>query len=545
MSHRSYSTFSVPPDFSTDPAIGLVDGRETITSGTGKGFASWLSQTDPTFNFSFLTTSAEEWHQVLKHLDQVGGRNSPFYVPTWNEDFRLKEDAAAGDLSILIEGSWFTENVTEDRPDTTGRTLFAVNHLGSYENLKVSSFSEEEDGTRLFLEKELGNDYEKDRSVIGFRFFVRFAKDQFESEHWGVDFSRFDLSFRGVRATRRVDQEEAIEGQSFGNLKPFSVFLGTDNDPRYQETRNAESLGPELYGNPQGDNFTKTWNLKTEDLIVQIKNDEQEIESVLFNGTTTPEHVSFCFNSSGKEIIAWSKTSEVFTLGRFDGSGDPVRLEITGATPVLFNTYGIDSTTDAGTSAIGLFYLKSYEDAVFLRLASENFLIEHVAFRSPAAPLALYRASRVGAFLEIEGMDTGHRRARWVSNAYITPLPVSKGKSRIGSFSGIYKSVRALAPIDSTGGESKIGLLTGDYYEFRPEVETDAGTSAGFSTISHDISGNYESVRILAFIDSTRGGSEIEEALTGEYKLVRALTEEPEAKGGSKIEEITGTYEQE
>lgn len=393
MSLIAYEVLTVQPDFSEAPQIGIEDDRDLVQSPGGRAFAAWADRTDRVARFAFQTHTAEEWRILREFFDRLGGRAVAFYLPSWQHDFELAEDAEPGAMNLKLAGHWYADNVTENRPDTLGRVIFTLNHLGQFSAHLVTSFGEDGADDVVGLYEPISNPLEAGRTMVGFCYLARLTDDTVDSEHLSVDHARMVVGFRNITHTRRVDQAESAAGPAVGSMNANEDIVASDADPLYPETRTTEAAGPQVYAIPQTENFDSPWEAAVVGNSVSVTGpDGFQFSTPLYNGTTAPQHISMAFSPASREVIAWELQESRSRVAWRDSEGAVTRRSFDGISPVLYNTFAIDSTVAAGDATVAVFYLKPQDATIYCRLLAEDFATERRYCVSPLAPLRLFRA---------------------------------------------------------------------------------------------------------------------------------------------------------
>lgn len=541
MSWLAYEILTLQPDFSTEPKMGIDGGRDMVASPGGRSLAAWVGRTDRVMAFEFQTMSAEEWRSVREFVDRHGGRARAFFMPSWQHDFELVADVAVGDTQILLAGEWYDANVTEKRPDTVGRVLFIVNHLGQTAAHWVESFTATGGNDRVMLERPLSIACEAGRTVVAVCYLARLTSDTIESNHLSPSHASFGLGFRAIQQTRRVDQEELATGPEVGAMNAMATIVATDDDPIYDDTRKTKALGPVSYGGSQANNFDSEWLARVEDNeIVLTPPFGSEFASDLYNGTTEPKQIALAFDAGSLEVVAWDLGDGTSRVAFRDGEGDPQHVTFTGFSVCAFNTFAIDSTVTAGEATTAVFYLKRDDSSIYCRLISESFATERRYLVSPLAPLRLHRALREGATLTLIGMDAGHRLTKWQSSAYLTPPPQQGAFLQIEDASGIYREVSVAAEA-ADGAVLGLGADVGG--EFKSIIVEIPGQidGAGLS-LAAEVGGELLELRRLADNGPEDALLRIADTASGEYKLVKKSTTQTDGAVLSLPAEATGSY---
>lgn len=545
MSWLAYEKFTLQPDFTKPPQFGIDDDRDVVESpGGGNSFASWNGTTDRTFLFDFQTHAADEWRQLREFFDRHGGRARAFYLPTWQHDFELAADASIGATLIELAGHWFADNVTEDRPDTLGRTLFIVNQLGQVAVHRVVGFSEAGGNDVVQLETPTTILLVAGRCMVGFCHLSRLTNDTIESEHLSTDHARATLGFRSVNQTRRVDQTETAAGVEIGNLNANFEVVATDTDPIYDNPRRAEALGPFILAAPQGANFQTEWIATLDPVtnLVTLKAGSYETTTTVYNAPGPATQIALTFDAASKEVLTWAIDGKVW-IGWISGGSTVTRINFDGFSPVAFNTYGIDSTVNAGTATVAVFYLKQNDSTIFCRIISEDFGIEHRYCNSPLAPLYLHAARRNEGKLEIVGMDAGHRLAIWKSEGYLTPPEIQVAIAYFNpEIAGIYQEVTVLLESDDRATAAFDELVAGEYRSIKVATAADEpdGPVAGFVAL---ISGAYVDVRKIGTTEPQLAKFRLSDTIPGTYtEKAKIISAEDPGPTASFATTISGTY---
>lgn len=540
MSLIVYEVLTAQPDFTDPPAFGIEDDRDTTNSPGGRSFAAWTGHTDRVLRFDFQTTSAEEWRNLREFIDRMSGRAGAFFLPSWQHDFELATDAAPGDLQLRLAGHWFADNVTENRPDTLGRVLFTVNHLGQFATHLVTNFGEDGANDVVGLYRPITSEMEAGRTVVGFCYLARLATDNVESVHLSPDHARTTLGFRAITQTRRLSQQESAEGTAIGSLKPNFDIVATDEDLILFDSDTYEATGPFVLNVPQTDNFQSDWiaRLSVATNTVKITGPAFEYTPALYDAPGPAVKIALAFDATSQEVLAWEHDGMV-RIGWTTGAGIQ-RLSFAGLSPVAYNTFAIDSTVNAGTATLAVFYLKQQDSTIYCRIASESFATERRYCISPLAPLRLFTARRAFGRIELVGIDAGHRLARWRSQTYVTPLEIQIALAAVEELSGNYRAITVFAfGEEETQAQAAVEPLTGTYVSVLVQSLGNEGGAARGS-VDGEVTGIYLSVLVQSLGNGDRTSGLVLPA-TGTYSLVRKLAEAEETTLAT-IQPLTGTY---
>jgi hypothetical protein len=157
---------------------------------------------------------------------------------------------------------------------------------------------------------------------------------------------------------------------------------------------------------------------------------------------------------------------------------------------------------------------------------------------SPLAPLRLYRARRFQGRLELVGIDAGHRRARWRSYAYLTPIPKQLIFAGLEDVSGEYSEITVRTAGDDSA-TVELDAVGGTYAEIR--VYEDAGIGGlGLHSLSA-AAGAYTPIRVQAAAIEQPSKHSLSGTVPGEYKLVRQTAAVVETTT-VQLKTVSGTY---
>lgn len=542
MSWLAYERFTLQPDFSKAPQYGIDDERDTVdTPGGSRGFAAWTGHTDKTFLFEFQTHAAEEWRQLREFFDRHGGRARAFYLPTWQHDFELASAAAIGETVIELAGHWFADNVTEDRPDTLGRTLFIVNQAGQAAVHRVISFGEAGGNDVVQLESPLAIALEPGRTMVGFCHLARLTNDTIESEHLSTDHARASLGFRSVIQTRRVNQTEFADGPEISSMNAVADIVAEDADPLYDNPRVVTATGPFVRNGPQAENYQTEWvaTLSTATNVVTVVG-PSTFTTPLYNAPAPARQIALVFDALSREVLAWELDGQVW-IAYTNGGGTISRLNFPAFSPVAYNTFAIDSTVNSGTATVAVFYLKPSDSTIFCRIASEDFATERRYCDSPLAPLYLHAARRHEGRLELVGMDAGHRLARWRSATYLTPPEIQISHTILEAVAGTYSPITVEGFMPDETPTTILAAVSGEYRSIAvmAPTMTEAGGKTSFDTV---VPGNYYNVTVAPPPVTEEGGdTALDTTVPGSYLLV-AKSAAKEDSGTTILNSIGGSY---
>lgn len=413
MSFRYYETNLIYPNFTGSHQFGVADERSIINAPDGRDFVGWTDRTDRILALTFQTFTPQEWADLRNFFDRQAGRAKAFYQSSWQHDFELAVLAAAGAMSITVEGHWHSDNVTSNRPDTIGRRIAIVDQTGAFSVHWVMEATAA--GTRdiLTLADPIAVALEPGLCCISICYLCRLADDTMSAENISPWHAKCDLTFREITNRRRFNQTEPVAGLTIGTLTVCGSVVSADVDPTYPDRRRTEAIGPDALDVPQAGNFVAEWtaDLNPTTNLVEIDGPGGAFDSELYAGATPAESITLAFDPESKPVLAWDFAG-VVTVAWFDGT-EVERLTFEGFTPAAFNNFALPRITDIEDSMTVVFYLKRSDHFIFCRLLSEGFAVEHRYCASPLAPIALHRVVVIDAEMQIIGMEAAHREAAW------------------------------------------------------------------------------------------------------------------------------------
>jgi hypothetical protein len=547
MSRRAYTVFTTAPDMTQPPVIGLAGegGRKDTSIGQADLFGAWRGTTLLAFGFSYRAGTKAVAIQLRNFLNGFKGRGGAFLLPSWLRDFRLAAAGTTGDTTLTIQEAGLADLDT-DRPDTEGRVIFVLTPAGSLQILGILSAVDGGGGTEvLTLDEPLAADLDIDRTMVGFVYLVRLAEDEVDLRYDVPGQCSLDLRFISLRSRRMVDSSDDVASSNIGNLKGNQTLLATDDDPYLSIFVAPECFGPEVHSTPQGNNFFQDWQATFDGSNnVELDNPSSPlgspIVSPLYDSGFESNHLSLAFDSTSLEVLAWALDSETFRLAWFVG-GVETRLTLPGISPVLFQTYTIDGTVTSGDAELVCFYIKEGFSNIFARLFRDDFAIEYVWTRSTTGPLYLQRVVKDSTRMEVQGMDTGHRRCRWQSFEYQTPVPPDFLAATIELEPGLYFETIMAAPPTAEAMGATIELEPGLYQDIvvRFPLVEEPGVGA---TIALE-PGLYQDIITKADPTETAMGASI--ALEPAAYMLTGKTTGLQAESmGAEIQLETGIYEE-
>lgn len=543
MSWRAYEILTFHPDFTTAPRQGMVDERESVALGGSAGFVAWPDRTDRLFNLSYQTMTQREWQSLRDFFDRHSGRARAFYLPSWTADFELAADAPYGANTLSVVGNGLS-SITENRPDTIGRRLLIYSPAGQSSDHWVVEASAAGANDTVVIEPPLPYGIRVGKTGISICYLVRLVDDSIKSDHSSPRHARMDLAFREISQRRHLDQTELAAGPVYFTLEANEFLVATDQDPLFTNSLLVDFDGPLVYGFPQAFNYESAWSARLDTLtnLVTLTNPTGGTStSALYNALSPASQLAGMFDASGREIIAWERLGQI-TVGRYVSS-TPTWVTFTGLTPVCFNTYAIDGSVDAGTATAAIFYLKRQDPTIYCRFAVEDFATEHRFCNSPTAPLALHAAIRNINRIELVGMDTNHRLARWISATYPSPPPRDFLSASISpTMTGDLMEITVpRTTIDTVSFAMIDPTITGEIQElaYRYTVPTEP---MGKGRIEPTITGDYTSVVVGATATDSVIAVVIDNTMTGDYSLVAKTATTPDTANAKIETTITGAY---
>lgn len=539
MSWRHYQVLTATPDFTEPVASGMLDERTLVDISNAPAFFAWPDATDRILTFTFQTFSHAEWRTLREFFDFHGGRAKAFYLPTWARDFDLAANAAAGASEILVAGHWHTTNVTENRPDTTGRRLFLVNQTGAYQAIWIDAMTAVGDNDRLTLAEPLVNALEANRTTVGFCHLARLADDAIESEHSSPDHARASLTFRTVSHRRYLDQQEAAPGEVVGTMKPAEDIIATDTDPLFTNSRRSEAIGPYFVGAPQTEPYTSEWHAELDPAtnLVTLHGPFGGSASGRYTAPGPALQIALTFDASGNECLAWELDDTITVAWT---TGTPQSLTFDGLSPVAFNTFALDAGASAGTATVAIFYLRRNDSTIYARIASEDFAVEHRYCPSPLAPIRLHQARIETPRMVLVGMDANHRLARWRSEPYPTAIPPDVVLTAATTMTGELIETRVPVVWQDSISPYAVTMAGELIFEAPPGPVAAAPATDTVAPYRPSFTGTYESIRRAAPPASDTALPSRQTA-TGAYTLVAKMTSQQDTVTTYRPT-ATGTY---
>ena len=543
MSWKAYEIFSTIPSFDPPPILGLGEvSRNRVSVGQAEDFVSWDGTTGLAFRFRYQPQSPAEWSNLREFSYRQHGIGKSFLLPTWQPDFELDSDAVAGSNEITVADAGFAD-LTDDRPDTEKRIIFTLTSSLQFQANRVASATSNGDGTEtLTLEDRLAFDLSASTDMVGLVYLSRFAENLKTFEAIRPGRGRMDARFLTVRNTRRVNDQQNVSSIAVGNGKAFSDLIATDENCYPYDGRTALAIGPLSYASPQGTPFFEGWRFTLAGNSLSLERTDgtgSATESTLYDSLFESDHLRACFDAVGREVIAWELPTSEFRVAHYVG-GTPTRTNIEGRFPALFYTWPIDSSAaTAGDGEVLLFYLKPGFSSIFARTKSDDFDTEYQMIRSPSAPLAIHEAVRNGSFLEIRGIDVGHRRAVWRAE-YVPPLIPDFVGAELEFSQGEFQLLIRVIEADPEAESVSLDLdsVTG---EFRKIAVTEtAGPDGKSANLGIDVVGDYAPVNVTAGPFTEDESVELA-FLTGQHRLV-AKVGQVDDQAAANLEFTSGDY---
>jgi hypothetical protein len=540
MSWRAYQTLSIQPDFTNEPFLGLVESRAMVEIGQAPAWATWRADTPLAFAFDWMLMSPAETRSFRDFTNHLGGRSTPFFLPSWSPDYVLAEPTTVGGVTIRVKAAGFSD-LTDERPDTDGRQLFLVSTAGEFQPCSVIGAVLDGDDEILTVDFPISYNFDPARTMVGKLYLVRLADDRVEFEFIRPGQGKASLRAVTARQTRRVNMQEALGSEAVFSLKAFSDVIAADLNPLLATFTAPTTVGPETYGVPQGDNFFREWSAFATVGGVTLQSSKpgaSPIPSVLYDSSFQTRHLAFAFDASGNESIAWETEAGQIRLA-YKAGGSNHWLNFTGISPVMFQTWTIDGTITAGNADLVIFYIREGYSGIFARFYRESFATEHLVARSPTAPIYLQLARRFEGRIEVVGMDAGHRLARWRTLGYLTPPERQFSIGNVDGVEGLYRSVTVFA----VGQENPTGNVDGIGGEYRSirvffDIPSD---EVGLGFVQPLVTGTYTEIRVATNPAAEGQAGKLDSTIPGEYKLIRKTADVVENASGS-VTGITGSY---
>jgi hypothetical protein len=332
------------------------------------------------------------------------------------------------------------------------------------------------------------------------------------------------------------------------NLKAFQDLVASHDLPHTYDPKRPTALGPDNYGASQTDPYFENWFFEIDGTTVTIGRQDglgfpTTTVSSLYDSAFETEHLSGTFDDVAKEVLAWdlgvgaSGVKEARVGAFFGGVED--WLTFSGYNPVCVNTWPIDGdAATAGDAEVGVFYLREGFPYIFFRTKGDNFATEYVALRSPSAPFALHSLALNGAYLEIRGIDVGHRKTAWRS-LYSPAIPPDRGLGILELVAGSFESIYILEDVGQDEGEGTLELVAGSFES--TVIATDAGIDEGEGTLEL-VAGELLNLLVLTDAGQDDGVGTLTLA-DGAFTLTGKPTETTSDDGVGTLALIEGTFE--
>ena len=227
----TYYVLFLEPDFASTPKMQAAREIDVIDVSTAPLYAQIRgADVKHTLSFDFELQGIDEIRYIGEFFFHHKGKWQPFFVPSWHKELRLAATGEADSDRVTIEavnyGATYFQNtghrlelghyifmLHEDGTLFLSRVLEIVgwpppsdsagsgSGSASTESTDVSGStqSEAEATTEvLVLEETLPRNFEVEKTVMGFLYFVRFMHDDLELEHKGPDLANTKLTFQEV-----------------------------------------------------------------------------------------------------------------------------------------------------------------------------------------------------------------------------------------------------------------------------------------------------------------------------------------------------------
>lgn len=332
------------------------------------------------------------------------------------------------------------------------------------------------------------------------------------------------------------------------NLKAFQDLVASHSLPHNYAPKRPVALGPDNYAATQTSPYSEQWFFEIDGTTVTIGRQDglgfpATTVSSLYDSAFETEHLSGTFDDVSKEVIAWdlgvtAGGSKQIRVGAFFG-GVEAWLTFDGFNPVCVNTWPIDGdAATAGDAEVGLFYLRPGFPYIFFRTKGDNFGTEYVALRSPSAPFALHSLAFNGIYLEVRGLDVGHRKAAWRS-IYSPAIPPDRGVGTLSLVPGSVELVAIQGLIGPDQGVGSLALIAGSFES--TVVAVDAGQDDGAGSLSL-VAGSLDQIVIPTDAGQDDGSGTLT-LVNGAFTLTAKPTETTSDQGVGALALVAGTFE--
>jgi hypothetical protein len=181
---RDLEVFNFPAHFD-GLACGQMDDLRLETGGYGVA-TPWRvsSAIRRTVKLPLAVRGLGEIGKLRRFFDRHRGRQSPFWLPSWVDDYKLLDDAAQGGTTITIEPNGFSE---KHALGAQYRFIALLTRVGKLECYGVTAAVENDDSETLTLSRGLDSDLTANETICCPLLLVRPTEDVLEYDYIAGD----------------------------------------------------------------------------------------------------------------------------------------------------------------------------------------------------------------------------------------------------------------------------------------------------------------------------------------------------------------------
>lgn len=431
----NYPVFAIQPNFKKLPGKKAISTIDLLTLSDAEVFGQFPSlKDDLTVIYQFAGSGEVESQEILGFWNKMGGRKGWFLMPSWEQDFSLGEQQE-GDEELVLTAEVLP---TPSTPDEPGAWLYIYE-----ENAFFAAKVMKKEGSVYTLDRPL-TFTPTSAALCGWMRLARFDADDIAPRWIDAFHMEVELPVTFTRVANKAERSGVIDAPA---VRSWLQPVGYKQEPLTEvRTRfdHCKALGPANYGAQVIQSTTVSgdteyvrpsveWRAwigqdgvyfgKVPGFDVWNVSDSAGQKSLLPRFKPNKyDHLAFCFDEQGKEVLALCYESRVVLHG-YDGN-DPFRIGFDGDSPQLLQAWCLQNEAlDLSDAEVLCVYMKKAEAALFYRAESEGFETERILCPLPGVPVKIESIVTEGATAKVICWDDGYRKITLEFNCSYSTQP--------------------------------------------------------------------------------------------------------------------------
>lgn len=558
-----YPIFTAEPDFNTPPKTRSLTKADLLQLSPSPDLVTWPdTRTETSVGWTFAWKTRKEAAAARDFWTARGGKHEVFLLPSWERDYDLAALPGIGATALVLAGD-FTAVLVDTLPDTPGRYLFIRDPSGGLATMRVISATYDglSSTSTLTIEPALPFGI-TDGAMVGNLLLARFDDDELTFRFTSEDTGTVDLSFRTVLERSAREQHYALDGDQVYQSLGFVVSDQVPGARPILRNDTAYATGPTNLHVVQSDPYATRWAVWLGSTALRIGRAADDSITPPYDGFGQPSqlfptgkpnttHITLAFDQTSREVVAWQDaTTETVHLRRWN-NGVVVNVSWPGKSPALFfnGTIAKQARID-GETDIAVYYIRTGQNLLFMRMERDNFLTEYVGNPAPGKPLVLLRSTEITGFIhEITALDSGFRVMKVRTPAYPQPIHVEP----VSPFVTLEPYTESVVPSVSMSGDYHNVIRDGGVWPevvnipvvlfgaYTSEIISPPGPLAEAASVGVGLSGSYDNVSVPP--QTTGEQLTIDPLLFGAYTLA-VITVSPITETMNLAPLLSGSYDQ-